>query len=89
MVIVEFSPKQLVSHMKKAAAAVLVFAGLTMAAHCGTGCLPASSPSVEDDYTTAIIACAATAGYPGAYDHAADMRCRADVDCKFGLGCAS
>lgn len=50
------------------------------------GCKPASDVTQEDKYTTEIIACAATAGFPGAYDHAADMRCRHTVDCKYGVG---
>ncbi len=62
--------------------AVVVFAGLCGVAHCGSGCMPANSP---DSYETAIIACAATAGYPGAYDHEADMRCRDEVNERFGV----
>ncbi len=64
---------------------MMVFVALCGVAHCGTGCKGVSSPSAADDYTTRIIACAATAGYPGAYDHAADLRCRNGVNCEFGL----
>lgn len=61
--------------------------GLTAFANCNEGCKPAQDVTeAERNYTTEIIACAATAGYPGAYDHAADMRCRAGVDCRYGLG---
>ncbi len=63
---------------------LLVFSGLTAAAHCNTGCKPAVVPPVEQ-YENAIIACAATAGFPGPYDHAADLACRNKVNCRFGL----
>ncbi len=83
---VEFSNEGLVRDAKKAFLAVLLFAGIVSVAHCGSGCLPANSPTVEEQsYTTAIIACAATAGYPGSYDRQADLRCRAEVDCDFGV----
>ena len=72
---------------KATAAALLVLFGVTAVGHCGTGCLPSQGPtSAEQSYTTEIIACAATAGYPGAYDRASDMACRHKVDCKYGLG---
>ncbi len=47
-------------------------------------CPQASSPEA-DAYATAIIACAATSGYPGDYDRDADMRCRNEVNCRFML----
>lgn len=50
-----------------------------------SGCKPVGSPSAADEYTTRIIACAATAGYPGDYDEQADMRCRNGVNCEFHL----
>lgn len=81
----EFCPKQLWVDAKRAAIAVLVFASVVGVAHCGSGCMPAESPT-ETAYTNEIVACAATAGYPGAYDHEADMRCRAAVDCKYLVG---
>jgi hypothetical protein len=65
-----------------------VFIGLCGVAHCGTGCalFEGQGPkTTEQLYTTAIVACAATAGYPGAYDREADFRCRAKVDCEFKL----
>lgn len=61
--------------------------GLATFAHCSNGCLPAKDPTVaEQNYTTDIVACAFFAGYPGPYDHAEDMACRAKVDCKYGIG---
>ncbi len=63
---------------------VAVLFGLAGVAHCGAGCMPVNSP--EYDYETEIIACAQTSGYPGAYDREADMRCRAAVDCRYGVG---
>lgn len=63
--------------------------GMAAVAHCSTGCaLPAATPEqvLERNYTTDIIACAATAGFPGAYDEASDMRCRAKVNCQYGVG---
>ena len=86
-VVVEFCPTQLGRHTKKAAGALLLFAACVMVAHCGAGCQEAAS-SLNDpahNYATEIIACAATAGYPGAYDSNADMRCRNGVNCKYEL----
>ncbi len=83
----EFSPAQFVRDAKRAAMAVLAFAAIVGVAHCGTGCKPAQAPNdLEQAYTTEIVACAATAGYPGAYDREADLRCRAEVDCRYKLG---
>ncbi len=84
----EFSTDGLVRSAKRAAIGLVLFAGTCVSlAHCGLGCMPAQEPTqAERNYTTEIIACAATAGYPGAYDHESDMRCRAKVDCKYGLG---
>lgn len=87
VVVVEFSPTQLMANAKKAVLALAMFAGITVMAHCGKGCMPAQAPTdLEQSYTTEIVACAATAGYPGDYDRAADMRCRHEVDCRYGLG---
>ncbi len=86
-VCINFSTQTLVRDLKRAAAAVGLFAAIVAVAHCGTGCKPALEPTLsEQAYTADIIACAALAGYPGAYDHEADMRCRATVDCKYGIG---
>jgi len=58
---------------------------LVVAAGALVACpVPPMSPEA-DAYTTAIIACAATAGYPGAYDYDSDMRCRNGVNCQFKL----
>ena len=54
-----------------------------------TGCWPearTAEEALERAYVTDVIACAKTAGYPGAYDEASDLRCRAKVDCKYGGG---
>ncbi len=86
-VVIEYSHENLVRDLRRAAMGLAMFMGITMLAHCGTGCLPASEPqTAREEYENAIIACAATAGYPGAYDHESDMLCRAGVDCRFGLG---
>ena len=82
---IQYSHDDLVRCLRRAALGLAMFVGITMLAHCGTGCQGVKSPTAADDYTTRIIACAATAGYPGAYDHAADMRCRNGVNCEFGL----
>lgn len=83
----QFCPKQLARDTKRAFLALVAFAGIVMVSHCGSGCKPAQAPTdLEQAYTTEIIACAATAGYPGAYDERADMRCRAEVNCRYGLG---
>jgi len=72
---------------KATAAALLVLFGVTAVGHCGSGCLPAQGPtSAEQSYTTEIIACAATAGYPGNYSYESDMRCRDEVDRRYGFG---
>lgn len=67
-----------------------VIFGMAGFAHCSSGCAEFGKPQdpteAERNYTTEIIACAATAGYPGAYDHTADLRCRKGVDCRYGLG---
>lgn len=85
-VTVSYSHQNLVLCAKRALIGLLMFIGIAGVAHCGVGCEPAKDPTaLEQSYTTAIIACAATAGYPGAYDHAADMRCRAQVDCVYGV----
>ena len=61
-----------------------VFVGLCGVAHCSSGCQESQTPTEsERNYTTRIIACAATAGYPGHYDEAADMRCRRQVDSEY------
>lgn len=80
-------------HTFKAVKVMLVSMGLLFGmagvAHCNTGCAPpASTPAqvLERNYTTDIIACAATAGFPGAYDEASDLRCRAKVNCTYGVG---
>ncbi len=84
----EFSYDGLARCVRRAALGMALFVGVVVSvAHCGLGCMPANDPTqAERNYTTEIIACAATAGYPGAYDHESDMRCRAGVDCKYGLG---
>ncbi len=66
---------------------LVVFFGLCGIAHCGTGCCPIySAPKTpQQQYEAAIIECAATSGYPGAYDYDTDMRCRNAVDCKFHM----
>ena len=84
---VSFSSERLVRDCKRALAGLVMFAGLSMLAHCGSGCNAIQAPTtLEQSYTTEIVACAATAGYPGAYDEQADRRCRADVNCRYGLG---
>jgi hypothetical protein len=63
--------------------------GMASVAHCNQGCAllePKNETTLEHNYTTDIIACAALAGYPGLYDHEADMRCRDEVNCKYGVG---
>lgn len=86
-VIVEFCPVTLRQHMVKAAMAVALFASAVVLANCWAGCMPARDPSaVEQEYVNAIVACAATSGYPGAYDPDGDSRCRARVDCQYGVG---
>lgn len=84
---IQYSHEALVRDAKRALVALAMFIGVVSVAHCGSGCRPAQAPTdLERNYTTEIVACAATAGYPGVYDHAADMRCRAVVDCKYKLG---
>lgn len=84
---IQYSHDGLLRAARRAVAGLAVFIGACMVAHCGSGCMPAQGPhSMEQAYTAEIVACAATAGYPGAYDHEADMRCRRGVDCKYGLG---
>jgi hypothetical protein len=83
---VEFSHENLVRDLKRAAIGLAMFCGITMLAHCGTGCLPAIQPTVDQDYTSEIVSCAAMAGYPGQYDKAEDLKCRAAVDCKYKVG---
>lgn len=81
------SHKALVKSCRDMFVCLAVFVGLCGVAHCGTGCQDAKD-SLSDpahNYATEIIACAATAGYPGAYDRSADMRCRNDVNCRYGL----
>ncbi len=86
-IVFHYCHADLVRVVRRAAVSLALFIGVCMVAHCGTGCKPVQSPStLEQSYTAEIIACAATAGYPGVYDHQADMRCRAAVDCKYGLG---
>ena len=58
---------------------------------CNAGCAEFREPrtpeeDLERNYTAEVVACAAMAGYPGAYDRGADMRCRSEVDCRYGLG---
>lgn len=68
--------------------AVGLLLGLSAFGHCNQGCKPAQD-SLDDpahNYATEIIACAATAGYPGAYSYDSDMRCRDDVDRRYGVG---
>lgn len=76
------------SAIKSLVLAAAVLFGVSSFATCGQGCAPSipQPTEAERSYTTEIIACAATAGYPGAYDHESDMRCRAHVDCKYGVG---
>lgn len=64
-----------------------VFVGLCGMAHCGAGCAEfnGATATPAELYKTEIIACAQTSGYPGAYDHDADMRCRNEVNCRWGL----
>lgn len=68
-----------------------VFVGVCALAHCNQGCDEAKAVVGDPahDYATEIIACAATAGYPGAYDREADMRCRDDVNSRYELAGAS
>lgn len=81
---IQFSTSALKRDLRKAVMGVALFAGIASVAH---GCKPAQEPTqLEQNYTNDIIACAATAGYPGAYDHASDMRCRDQVNCKYGVG---
>lgn len=84
---IEYSHDGLVKCMRRAAAGLAMFVGITLLAHCGTGCRPVNPPilSDADRYQNAIIECAATAGWPGAYDHAADMKCRNEVNCAYQL----
>ena len=83
----EFSPEGFLRDMKRALYGLLAFAAIVGVAHCGSGCKPAQAPNdLEQAYTAEIVACAATAGYPGAYDRDADLRCRAEVDCRYKLG---
>lgn len=67
--------------------AILVLAALVGVAHCGVGCRPSqTSAAIERSYEAAIVACAATSGYPKKYDRATDMACRASVDCVYKVG---
>jgi hypothetical protein len=68
--------------------AVVCLIGLFAAtSQCGAGCKPVQDSLTDPahNYTTEIVACAATAGYPGAYDRAADMRCRDGVNRRYNL----
>lgn len=85
-VCVDFCPNRLVRDAKRAIIGLLMFTGVVALAHCGTGCKPVQVPTTtEQAYTAEIVACAATAGYPGAYDEDADKRCRAEVNKRYGL----
>jgi hypothetical protein len=73
--------------------ALLVMLGLAGFANCTNGCalFEGKTPTnpqeqLEHSYTTEVVACAAMAGYPGAYDRSADLACRAAVDCRYKLG---
>ena len=82
-----YSHENMALTAKRALIGLSIFIGACMVAHCGTGCQPAQDPTaLEQGYTAEIVACAATAGLPGPYDHDADMKCRAKVDCKYKLG---
>ena len=80
---VKFCPYSFLRTLKLSSYGILLFSLVCLA----MSCLPVRSPSdVEQSYTNAIVACAAWAGYPGAYDPVADAKCRAEVDCQYAVG---
>lgn len=86
-VTVDFDHSRLIRDAKRALLGLALFVGAVGVAHCGTGCLPAQAPTVEEQgYTADIVACAYFAGYPGPYDHQADMECRDKVNCRYHVG---
>ena len=89
MYAIHVKPMEMAKSCRDMLVAVAVFCGLVLVANCGSGCAlfegPHGPKTIEQLYTTAIVACAATAGYPGAYDRESDMRCRRKVDCDFEL----
>lgn len=86
---ITLSSVHIVKSMKLMLVSIGLLFGMASVAHCSTGCAqdPVTPEQVlERNYTTDIIACAATAGFPGAYDEQSDMACRAKVNCKYGVG---
>lgn len=78
---ISFSPDGLVRDLRRAAAAVLLFAGIVSVAHCGTGCLPIRDPQdVERNYVADITGCSQTAK-----DKAEARFCRQVVNRRYGL----
>lgn len=84
---IHFTPRQLLNSCRDMLVCLGIIAGLAAVANCESGCAAFGQgpTTTEQSYTTEIVACAATAGYPGAYDRASDMRCRDQVNCRYGL----
>lgn len=81
-VTIEFHPSQLLREAKRAGIAVLLFAAIVMAAHCGTGCKEAQyvPTAREMNYTVDQQACAASAK-----TKQESQDCRREVDRRYGL----
>lgn len=76
---------------KTTLAGLALLLGMSTVGHCTAGCdsIDPIKDTLSDpahNYATEIIGCAATAGLPGAYDYAEDMRCRDRVDQRYGVG---
>jgi hypothetical protein len=81
MVIVEFSPKNLLAVAKRSFAGIAVFATIAALGSCAAGCQPAKSAAdVEAEYTAKIMACSA-----GAQTLAQAKACRRAVNESYGL----
>jgi hypothetical protein len=84
---VEFCPRKLARDAKSAAVGIALFILVCIVAQ---GCKLFQSKEagelIEHAYAIELMNCAATAGLPGPYDEAADKKCRAEVDCRYGVG---
>lgn len=81
MVIVEFSPKKLVSVAKRSLAGIAVFAAIAATGSCLAGCGPVKGAAeVEAAYTAELTACSATAK-----TLAEAKACRRAVNTRYGL----
>jgi hypothetical protein len=83
-VTIKFSPSALLKQAKRAGLSVTLFSVVCLAVQ---GCFDRGPNYVEQSYVAEIVGCAANASNDaGSYDHAADMRCRAEVDCRYQVG---